>query len=369
MAPSRDFLTGAATGALVTAAAARLVLGPHWRVARMPGSSVAAPAAAGWVTDFLNAAYYRRPPSDRDLADLRMAHGVLATYWWRHGYRRLRARDLLAFNRAFGGARLASARLNGVLGGTLSGTQLREGAAALLGDWFPQGWADPDRRAWGIGFPSTQEREAYRPEERIRHASLGPLTPPVAPPDQQTWHTYPAVRLPDPDRALAGLLRPETWPDFGCELGHFTPVREGGLHRQTFEVELVGLPDTPALGVLRAFVTCTRALTGDDPDALRAHADELNAGMPGSVPDGAEPVAAIDLTTHEGHFLGNARSRLVVFRDADGTSIRDVGQWDPLPWPLRTAYERAGYQAQQAFWGGDPPEQSVLAQLAEVTRD
>ena len=27
----------------------------------MAGSTIAAPDAAGWITDFLNAAYYRRP--------------------------------------------------------------------------------------------------------------------------------------------------------------------------------------------------------------------------------------------------------------------------------------------------------------------
>ncbi|MDQ1422151.1 MAG: hypothetical protein QOJ52_4113, partial [Acidimicrobiaceae bacterium] len=39
--------------------------------ARLAGWSIAGPDAAGWVTDFLNAAYYRRAVGDRDLADLR----------------------------------------------------------------------------------------------------------------------------------------------------------------------------------------------------------------------------------------------------------------------------------------------------------
>ena len=33
------------------------------RFARMAGSTIAAPGAAGWVTDFLNAAYYARDES------------------------------------------------------------------------------------------------------------------------------------------------------------------------------------------------------------------------------------------------------------------------------------------------------------------
>ncbi|MEY2535487.1 MAG: hypothetical protein QOF29_3397, partial [bacterium] len=30
------------------------------RIVRMGGSSIAAPGAAGWITDFLNAAYFAR---------------------------------------------------------------------------------------------------------------------------------------------------------------------------------------------------------------------------------------------------------------------------------------------------------------------
>jgi hypothetical protein len=41
--------------------------------ARMTGSSIAAPDAAAWVTDFLNAAYYRRADEEREVDDLRLA--------------------------------------------------------------------------------------------------------------------------------------------------------------------------------------------------------------------------------------------------------------------------------------------------------
>jgi hypothetical protein len=56
---------------------------PHGplRFARMAGSSVATPAAPGWVTDFLNAAYHARPEIQRDPAELRLAYGGLTTRW------------------------------------------------------------------------------------------------------------------------------------------------------------------------------------------------------------------------------------------------------------------------------------------------
>lgn len=40
--------------------------------ARMAGSSIAGRDAAFWVTDFLNAAYYRRAAEERDVDDLRL---------------------------------------------------------------------------------------------------------------------------------------------------------------------------------------------------------------------------------------------------------------------------------------------------------
>ena len=47
------------------------------RFARMTGSSIAGRDAAGWMTDFLNAAYYRRPVSEREVDDLRLAFATL----------------------------------------------------------------------------------------------------------------------------------------------------------------------------------------------------------------------------------------------------------------------------------------------------
>src|SRR5215218_9442115 len=67
------------------------------RFARMTGSSLAARDAAPWITDFLNAAYYRRADDEREVDDLRLAFCILTTYWHRNG--RLHLDDLAAFHR------------------------------------------------------------------------------------------------------------------------------------------------------------------------------------------------------------------------------------------------------------------------------
>ena len=69
--------------------------------AKMAGSSIAGRDAAPWVTDFLNAAYFRRSADERQVDDLRFAFSVLTTYWYRKDpSRRLRVTDLPAFHRA-----------------------------------------------------------------------------------------------------------------------------------------------------------------------------------------------------------------------------------------------------------------------------
>src|SRR5215471_16325331 len=76
------------------------------KFARMTGSSIAGRDAAAWITDFLNAAYYRHPIAGRDVDDLRLAFCVLTTYWYRNAVgRRLHFTDLRAFHSAFGSAR------------------------------------------------------------------------------------------------------------------------------------------------------------------------------------------------------------------------------------------------------------------------
>ncbi len=43
--------------------------------------------------------------------------------------------------------------------------------------------------------------------------------------------------------------------------------------------------------------------------------------------------------------------------------VQAAGTWDPMPWHLDKAYQRAGADAQAAFWGPDD-DLSMLRQLA-----
>jgi len=118
--------------------------------AGMFGSSIAAPTAALWVTDFLNAAYYARRDGERTLDDLRLARAILATAWHRADYRRLTARDLVGFHRAFGRDRF---RADGPAArGRLNGEELLAGAERMFGAWFGAAAQDPERRGWGVVF-------------------------------------------------------------------------------------------------------------------------------------------------------------------------------------------------------------------------
>ena len=340
-----------------------MILTEPLAVARLAGSSIAARDAAGWITDFLNAAYYRRPAEDRDVADLRLASTVLTTYWHGKGSGRLRVTDLAAFHRAFGGRRFDTARS---ARGLLDRTQLLDGAAALLGDWFPAACADPARRGWGIAFETADARAAYRPERRLELARVGALTPERAEPERQTWHTYPAVEVPSAGRALDALARPETWQDYASEIGRFTALRSGGLLGQTFEIEVAIGPPI----FTRGYVTVTRVVT----DWRDPYFDELEHGLarygvdePPAIPYGGTPIAGLDLTTHTGHFMGSGHNRLVLFSHMGRDYIRAVGTWDPMPWYLDRAYRMAGEEAQHAFWGqGGVERLSMLHQLARA---
>lgn len=205
------------------------------RFARMAGSSIASRDAAAWVTDFLNAAYYRRPVDGREVDDMRLAFAVLTTYWYRHNPgRRLHVTDVRAFHKAFGAHRFDTDDSGR---GLLSREQLLDGASRLIGDWFPDAYADDARRGWGIAFASVDERGAYDCDHRMRLARLGRLTPESAPVREQTWHTYPPVAMPSVEAVVGALTRPETWPDYASEIGRFTPLRPGGLAGQTFEID------------------------------------------------------------------------------------------------------------------------------------
>jgi hypothetical protein len=334
--------------------------------AQMAGSSIASRGAAAWVTDFLNAAYYRRAVEDREVDDLRLAFCVLTTYWYRtHPERRLRLSDLGAFHRAFGRERLSGR-------GCLDREALSRGAAALLGDWFPEAYADDGRRAWGIAFPTTLDLEAYDHSHRLKLARLGDLTAESAPLDQQKWHTYPAVEMPSAEGVIAALTRPETWPDYASEIGRFTPLRPGGLMGQTFEIEVAAGTRSGRPLFTRGYVTITSLVTPDDPRALRDWFAALEHGLarygdgePRAVPEGGEPLVGFDLTTHEGHFMGSGHNRLLLYTHEGKAWVRAAGTWDPMPWHVDAAYKLAGSEAQHAFWGkGGDESLSLLHQLA-----
>jgi hypothetical protein len=334
--------------------------------AKMAGSSIAGRDAAAWVTDFLNAAYYRREPGERDVDDLRFAFSVLTTHWYRaHPSRRLRVTDLPAFHRAFGSDRFAAS-------GRLSREALERGAARLIGDWFPAAYADDARRGWGIAFPTVEEREAYDPSHRMKLAKAGELTAESAPLEQQVWHTYEPVEMPSAEGVIAALTRPETWPDYASEIGRFTPLRAGGLAGQTFEIEVAANTRTPLPVFTRGYVTITSLVTPDDPQALHSWFEALEDGLarygqdePRALPEGAEPLVGFDLTTHRGHFMGSGHNRLMLYTHEGRAWVKAAGTWDPMPWHLDKAYRAAGEEAQHAFWGQrDDDALSMLHQLA-----
>ena len=370
----------AATGAATTLgiAAAGLAARRAWHssplaVARMSGTSITAPDAVTWVTDFLNAAYYARLPELREVEDLRLAFAILTTRWHQRGHHRLHAHDVLAFHRAFFRERLLDSAHTPR--GMLDREQLFTGASRLIGPWFEEAYADDARRAHGIVFETTDARDAYRPEYRLRHAKLGELTPPARDRKEQVWHTYQPIAIADASRTLAALARPETWPDYGSDLGRFTAVRSGGLSGQTFEIEIISAlsPRTPA--ILRGYVTVTRFFTREnDPQDLERYAARLSELMvrygrdePPAYPPGCTPLAIICLDTHQGHFMGRARNRLLVYELEGQAYLRAAGTWDDMPVTLEQAYRSAGRKAQQAFWGDERPESSMLAQIARRT--
>jgi len=336
----------------------------------MTGSSIAGRDAAAWITDFLNAAYFRRPVAEREVDDLRLAFAILTTYWYREvRTRRLRLTDLRAFHRAFGAERFNTEQSGR---GRLSREQLLSGARALIGDWFAEAYADDARRGWGIAFPTAEERAAYDPAARRRLARLHELTPESAPPEQQVWHTYPPVEMPSAEAVIGALTQPETWPDYASELGRFTPLKPGGLAGQTFEIEVAAGTETGRLVFTRGYVTITALVTPDDPEALAAWFTALEEGMarygkdePRVVPEGATPLVGFDLTTHRGHFMGAGHNRLVLYTDEGRAWVKAAGTWDPMPWHIDRAYKLAGSEAQHAFWGqGGVERLSMLHQIA-----
>jgi hypothetical protein len=337
--------------------------------ARLAGSTVAAPSAVTWITDLLNAAYFARDPGERDVADLRLAFTIVTTYWAEHGMQKLGASEVLRFHQAFGSARLRGA---GGRRWTLDRTALLEGGDRLFGSWFAAAIDDPDRRGWGIAFPTAAAKAAHDPEERLRQAELGPLTPPQAPEDQQVWHTFPPVEVPDAEATVEALLAVEQWPEFASELGRFVPLRRRGLAGQTFEVEAIGFPTRRTPLLLRSYVTVDHVVSAaeEDEEHRAMWATQVRLGFaarpeePSPIPEDATIHLAFDLVTHEGHFMGNAKERLIVYTHLGRSFVRAAASWDPLPPHLATLYDQVGRGLQHAFWGMGRPEQSMLHQLA-----
>lgn len=340
------------------------------RFARMTGSSIAGRDAAPWVTDFLNAAYYRRAEDERDVDDLRLAFAILTTYWYRTDpEHRLHLNDLRAFHKAFGSDRFDTERSSR---GTLSREQLLEGGNRLIGDWFADAYADEARRGWGIAFQTPEDKAGYDHSYRMKLARLAKLTPESAPAEEQVWHTYPPVEMPSAEAVVGALTKPETWPDYASELGRFTPLRPGGLPDQTFEIEVAAGTESGRPIFTRGYVTITKLVTPDDPEALAQWFAELEEGLatygddePLAVPEGGTPVVGFDLTTHQGHFMGNGHNRLLLYTLDGKAYVRAAGTWDPMPWHIDRAYKVAGREAQHAFWGQNGVERlSLLHQLA-----
>lgn len=335
--------------------------------ARQVGTTVAAPTAALWVTDFLNAAYYARPEEQRSLDDLRLAFAIVTTFWHEQGHRSIGARDLVGFHRAFGTARFQRA---GGRRGTLDTDALLTGGAQLFGEWFPEAAQDPDRRGWGIVFRTSADLAAYDPQVRLEQAHPGPLTPPIAPATDQVWSTYPPVEVADAGQTVAALQAVERWPEYGSELGRFTALRPGGLRGQTFEIEVVGFPSPRTPVLLRSYVTVDQLATAaDDEEARDAWLTQLRLGFTDRgeeppLPERAEVHAILALVSHEGHFMGRAKSQLVVYTHDGRSYLRAIGVWDPMPWHLAEMYEQVGQASQHAFWGMGAPEESMLHQIA-----
>ena len=239
------------------------------RFAGMTGSSIAGRDAAPWVTDFLNAAYYRRPAASATSTTCAWPSAILTTYWYRAAAGAACAStDVVPFHRAFGARplRRPTARRRGTLEPRASCSTAPRGCSAS-GSPAPT----PTTRAagWGIAFPTVDERAAYDPSVGWRSPRLGPLTPESAPPAEQVWHTYPPVEMPSADAVIARARpRPRRGPTTPASSAASRRCAPGGLAGQTFEIEVAAGTDTGRPVYTRGYVTITQLVTPDDPEAL-----------------------------------------------------------------------------------------------------
>ena len=55
-------------------------------------------------------------------------------------------------------------------------------------------------------------------------------------------------------------------------------------------------------------------------------------------PSGPIPVVGFDLTTHQGHFMGNGHNRLILYTLDGQAYVKAAGTWDRMPWHIDRAY-------------------------------
>jgi hypothetical protein len=65
--------------------------------------------------------------------------------------------------------------------------------------------------------------------------------------------------------------------------------------------------------------------------------------------------------------MGRGRNRLLAYELDGEYFLRAAGTWDDMPVTLEQAYRSQGRKAQQAFWGDERPESSMLHQIARRT--
>ena len=315
--------------------------------ARMPGSSIAAPGAMGWVTDFLNAAFYARAREERSVGELRLAVGILTTAWERAG-----RRPGLATSAASRWPTPACACAE-ASGWTRRRSWSVPSACSVRG--FPRRGRIPPGGATASPSRRRSWRSTSSPAAAWRTRRSARSLPPSPP------RPAGSVRLPARGAAPPGARAgPAQRP--GALAGHRLrrwPVHGAATRRARgadFEIEVALEPVPRAPVFTRGYVSATAVWEVGDPvlEASVAALEELTGGP--ILPEGGRP-----LLHHVAHPCGPLpRSRdlhLVLGEHPGGGGwVLDVGAWDPLPLPQAAAYRAGGREAQHAFWGPGDPE-------------
>ena len=253
-------------------------------------------------------------------------------------------------------------------------TSCSQGAARLLGDWFPEAYADDARRGWGIAFTSPGDRAGYDPGHRMALARLGRLTPERAPRRRADVAHLSGGRDARGGRGRRGAHRsrrrgPTTRPRSAASRRCAAAASTGRHSRSRSPPGQKG-----AARSSRAATSRSRAcVTAADPAALAAWVEALEDGLARYGVD--EPAAVPGRRHGAGRARPDDPRRATSWARATtgccssptaGTAwVRAAGTWDPMPWPINQAYRIAGRDAQHAFWGqGNLVAKSLLHQLA-----